>query len=34
VKGGQFLTTALMFNGRTFDSRSGTITISEFTTEA
>ena len=33
VKGGQFLTTSLMFNGRTFDSRSGTITISEFTTE-
>ena len=33
VKGGQFLTTALTFNGRTFDSRSGTITISEFTTE-
>jgi hypothetical protein len=33
VKGGQFLTTALMFNGHTFDSRSGTITISEFTTE-
>jgi hypothetical protein len=33
VKGGQFLTTSLMFNGRAFDSRSGTITISEFTTE-
>jgi hypothetical protein len=33
VKAGQFLTTALMFNGHTFDSRSGTITISEFTTE-
>lgn len=33
VKGGQFLTTSLTFNGRTFDSRSGTITISEFTTE-
>ena len=33
VKGGQFLTTSLVFNGRTFDSRSGTITISEFTTE-
>lgn len=33
VKAGQFLTTALTFDGRTFDSRSGTITISEFTTE-
>jgi len=33
VKGGQFLTTSLTFNGRAFDSRSGTITISEFTTE-
>ena len=33
VKAGQFLTTSLVFDGRTFDSRSGTITISEFTTE-
>ena len=32
VQGGQFLTTSLTFNGRAFDSRSGTITISEFTT--
>ena len=32
VKGGQFLTVSLMFNGRAFDSRSGTITISEFST--
>jgi len=33
VKGGQFLTTSLTFNGKAFDSRSGTISISEFTTE-
>jgi hypothetical protein len=33
VKGGQFLTASLMSNGRVFDSRSGTITISEFSTE-
>jgi hypothetical protein len=30
VKGGQFLTVALMYNGRMFDSRSGTITVSQF----
>ncbi len=33
VKGGQFLTASLTFNGRAFDSRSGTITVSEFTSE-
>ena len=31
VQGGQFLTSTLSFNGRAFDSRSGTISISEFT---
>ena len=33
VKGAQFALASLTFNGRAFDSRSGTITISEFTTE-
>ena len=33
VKGAQFAMASLTFNGRAFDSRSGTITISEFTTE-
>jgi hypothetical protein len=33
VSHGQFLTEALVFNGRAFDSRSGTITISEFSTD-
>jgi len=30
VKGGQFLTATLSYDGRNFDSRSGTISISEF----
>lgn len=33
VKGKQFLTTTLVYNGRTFDSRRGTINISEFSSE-
>ena len=33
AKGKQFLAAALTFNGRTFDSRSGTISISEFNSE-
>lgn len=33
VKGGQFLTKSLSYDGRTFDSRSGTISITEFTTD-
>jgi hypothetical protein len=33
VKGRQFLTTSLSYDGRTFDSRSGTISISEFTSD-
>jgi hypothetical protein len=33
VKAGQFLTTSLTYDGRAFDSRSGTITISEFNSE-
>jgi len=33
LKGGQFLTTALMYDGRTFDSRSGTLTITRFDSE-
>lgn len=33
VKGRQFLTKSLSYDGRTFDSRSGTISISEFTTD-
>ena len=32
AQAGQFVTKALSFNGRMFDSRTGTITISEFTT--
>jgi len=33
VKGAQFAMTSLSFNGLDFDSKSGTITISEFTTQ-
>lgn len=33
VKGGQFLTVSLSYDGREFDSRSGTIAISQFSTE-
>jgi len=33
VQAGQFLTATLSFDGRAFDSRSGTISISEFTSE-
>lgn len=33
LKGRQFLTASLTFDGRTFDSRSGTISIAQFTTE-
>jgi hypothetical protein len=33
VQGKQFLTTSLSYNGHTYDSRSGTITISEFSSE-
>jgi hypothetical protein len=33
VKGGQFLTMSLTYEGRAFDSRRGTITISQFNTD-
>lgn len=33
VRGGQILTESLLFNGRAFDSRSGTFTIAEFSSE-
>jgi len=33
LQGKQFLAASLSFNGRTFDSRNGTITVSEFSSE-